>query len=235
MEEDFRRTVPLYSIAEAARILDMSPSTMRSWITQSVSSRRNARGEREPIVTSIDVVRPVDWRIPFVGLAEAYVLSFLRKRGISMQRIRRAVDALKKENSIDHALASKRLFTDKFDLFYEYEEENKDRVDLKLVRPYDGQTVIVSVIEDLLELITYADDDDKYARRLRIDRYGEANVVVDPEMSFGRPIFADTGVRICDVLGRVEAGEDLSEVAQDYDISEAKVRAVCDVEYSKAA
>ena len=208
---------------------------MRSWVTQSVSSRGKAGGVREPIVTAIDVVRHGEWRIPFVGLAEAYVLSFLRKRGISMQRIRRAVDALKKENSIDHALASKRLFTDKFDLFYEYEEENKDRADLKLVRPYDGQTVIVSVIEDLLELITYADDEDKYARRLRIDRYGEVNVVVDPEMSFGMPIFADIGVRLCDVLGRVEAGEDLSAVARDYDISEAKVRTVWDVECSKAA
>ena len=234
MEKDFRRAVPLYSIAEAARILDVKPSTMRSWVTQSASSRRNTEYVREPIVTSIDVVQRGDWRIPFVGLAEAYVLSFLRNRRISMQRIRRAVDALKKESSIAHALASKSLFTDKLDLFYEYEKENKDRADVKLVRPYDGQTVMVPVIKDLLELITYADDDG-YAKRLRIDRYGEVNVVVDPDMSSGRPIFADNGVRLCDVIGRVEAGEDLGEVAQDYDISEAKVRAVWDVECSKAA
>ena len=233
LEKDFRRTVPLYSIAEAARILDMKPPTMRSWVTQRASSRRNTEYVREPIVTSIDVVQHGDWRIPFVGLAEAYVLLFLRNRRISMQRIRRAVDALKKESSIAHALASKSLFTDKLDLFYEYEKESKDRADVKLVRPYDGQTVMVPVIKDLLELITYAADG--YAKRLRIDRYGKANVVVDPDMSSGRPIFADTGVRICDVLGRVEAGEDLSEVAQDYDISEAKVRIAWDVERSKAA
>ena len=111
MKEDFRRTVPLYSInvplysiAEAARILDMSPSTMRSWVTQSVSSRKNTGYVREPIVTAADDVRHGDWRIPFVGFAEAYVLSFLRQCGISMQRIRRAVDALKKESSIKHVL-----------------------------------------------------------------------------------------------------------------------------------
>ena len=125
------------------------------------------------------------------------------------------------------------MYTDKFDLLYKYAEESKDRTDIKLVRPYDGQTVIVPVIENWLELITYATDG--YAKRLRIDRYGKANVVVDPDMSSGRPIFADTGVRICDVLGRVKAGEDLSEVAQDYDISEAKVRAVWNVEYPRAA
>ena len=232
MKEDFRRTVPLYSIAEAARILDVSPSTMRSWVTQSVSSRRNVEYVREPIVTAIDVVRRGDWRIPFVGLVEAYVLSYLRKLGIPMQRIRRAVDALKKESSIEHALASERLYTDKFDLYYEYPKESKDRVDIKLVKPDGGQIVIVEAIKDSLEVITY---EEGYAKRLRIDRYGKANVVVDPDMSSGRPIFADTGVRICDVLGRVKAGEDLSEVAQDYDISEAKVRAVWDVEYSRAA
>ena len=228
-----RSKVPLYTIAEAARILAVSPSTMRTWIRGNASPRRNARYMREPLVTSIDNVRRGDWRIPFVGLAEAYVLFFLRECGISMQHIRKAVDALKKETSIEYALASKRLYTDRIDLFYEYEKKNENRADTKLVAPHDGQTVIVPVIDDWLELITYAEDG--YAKRLRIDRYGKANVVVDPEMSFGRPIFADTGVRLCDVFGRIKAGEELSLVAQDYDIPAEIVRAAWDVEYSKAA
>ena len=228
-----RSKVPLYTVTEVARILAVNPSRMRTWVTSNVSSRRNARYTREPLVTSIGNVRRGDWRIPFVGLAEAYVLLFLRECGISMQRIRKAINALKEEISIEYALASKKLYTDRYDLLYEYEEKNENRADTKLVSPRDGQTVLVSVIDDWLELITYSDDG--YAKRLRIGRYGDANVVVDPEMSFGRPIFADTGVRLSDVFGRIKAGEELSMVAQDYDIPEETVRIAWGAEYSKAA
>lgn len=231
--KDFRSKVPLYTIAEATRILAVSPSRMRAWIISNASPSRNVRYTREPLVTAIDNVRHGDWRIPFVGLAEAYILLFLRECGISMQRIRKAINALKEETSIEHALASKRLYTDRYDLLYQYEEKNENLSDTKLVALRDGQTVIAQVIEDWLELITYSDDG--YAKRLRIGRYGNANVVVDPEMSFGRPIFADTGVRLCDVFGRIKAGEDLSAVAQDYDIPAETVRIAWGVEYSKAA
>jgi hypothetical protein len=50
--------------------------------------------------------------LPFVGFAEGFVLSPLRKAGVPMPRIRPAVARLSAEIGLDHALVSKRVDTD---------------------------------------------------------------------------------------------------------------------------
>ena len=58
--------------------------------------------------------------MPFVGLAEAYALAAFRSAGVPMQRIRPAIDALGRELGLEHALASKRLYTDGAEVLYDY-------------------------------------------------------------------------------------------------------------------
>src|SRR5258708_3996396 len=43
--------------------------------------------------------------------------------------------------------------------------------------------------------------------------------VVAPLLSFGRPVFAKTGVPVSIIVGRYRAGEDVSAIAKDYGIS----------------
>jgi hypothetical protein len=50
--------------------------------------------------------------VPFVGLAEGMLQAAFRQAGVSLQHIRRAVAVLEREIGVDHALASKRLYTD---------------------------------------------------------------------------------------------------------------------------
>jgi hypothetical protein len=66
----------------------------------------------EPIITAVRPQRPGDPAVPFIGLAEAYALTAFRSAGVPMQRIRPAIDALYRELGLEHALASKRLYTD---------------------------------------------------------------------------------------------------------------------------
>lgn len=58
---------------------------------------------------------------------------------------------------------------------------------------------------------------------------GRGYVVVDPHRAFGAPVLARTGIRTEDVFSRFSAGEPLSEVAKDYNLSteqaEAAIRA----------
>jgi hypothetical protein len=58
--------------------------------------------------------------IPFIGFAEAFVLSSFRKAGLPLQRIRPAVEILAKEIGVYHALASKSLYTDGAEVLFDY-------------------------------------------------------------------------------------------------------------------
>jgi uncharacterized protein (DUF433 family) len=43
--------------------------------------------------------------------------------------------------------------------------------------------------------------------------------VVDPRVSFGRPVLAKTGIPASTVVSRVKAGETLESIATDYGIT----------------
>ena len=49
-------------------------------------------------------------------------------------------------------------------------------------------------------------------------------VVIDPAISFGRPVIAGTGVRTAVVASRVNAGESLCDVADDYLLQPRQVK-----------
>lgn len=48
-------------------------------------------------------------------------------------------------------------------------------------------------------------------------------IAVDPRYGFGRPIFADSGVRIDGITGRFRAGESVAELAEDTGIPAAHI------------
>lgn len=71
----------------------------------------------------------------------------------------------------------------------------------------------------------------RYSEEGRVDsifsgRYGEDLVIVDPRLNGGQPSFFESGVRIEDARRRVDAGEPLEQVADDFDIAPETIRAV---------
>ncbi|HEX4467357.1 MAG TPA: DUF433 domain-containing protein [Solirubrobacteraceae bacterium] len=60
-------------------------------------------------------------------------------------------------------------------------------------------------------------------------------VIVDPDRSFGQPIFIRGGVRVEDVLDRWRAGESLAEVADDFAVPSGDVEDVLRVTLPVAA
>jgi len=175
----------LYTIKEAARIIDVPPSTLSTWAHGYVrrpSNRPEVRGG--PIITCLEVPkqrkRP---SIPFVGLTEATVLAAIRSSGVPMQRIRPALSELQKGLGIRHALASRKLYTDGAELLYDYAERNSDAKAAKAARQLvvirNRQCVFSEVIEASLRGFSYASDG--YVELFRVPTYRQAEVVVDPK------------------------------------------------------
>jgi uncharacterized protein (DUF433 family) len=228
---DERFETPLYTVAEAARFLGVPPTSFGNWARGyrvTFRSRRPVVGR--PIVTSFEAGRNYP-SIPFIGLAEGFVVLAFRRAGVSLQHIRKAVAVLERDVGLQHALASQRLFTDGASVLYDYAESENDEE--LLTHVVTQQRLLADVVRDYLRLVTYGSDG--WPEKLVSPATFRRVVVVDPERGFGQPIFIRGGVRVEDVLDRWRAGESLAEVAEDFGVPAEDVEDILRVALPAAA
>lgn len=217
-------TAPLYTQAEAARFLALSETTFRNWARgyQSVVNGRSVEGA--PILSTLTRAGHRAPNIPFIGLAEGYALSAIRKTGVPLQRIRPALQRLNDEFGLQHALASRKLHTDGAEVLYDYGRrvgggEREAVEDLVVVR--NGQRVFVEVVEDYLQQIVFGDDD--FAAAVPLPGFRKAELVADVSRSFGQPIFSRAGVRLEDAISLFKAERDIGVVSEEYGIARTEL------------
>jgi uncharacterized protein (DUF433 family) len=212
---------PLYSASDAARHIGVPRSTFDTWLrgySRKQAGRSPVSGAQ--IVTHIPASLRGAPTVPFIGLAEGYVLAAFRQAGVPLQRIRPAIDRLQKDLGIAHVLASKSLYTDGAEVLYDYAEragdtpEGKSARELVVVR--NNQRVFHEVVADYLQRIEFGSDD--WAELIHLPQYRTADVVVDPGRSFGIPIFASGGARVEVVLNRFKAGESIDALTDEFGI-----------------
>lgn len=220
--DDPRVARPVLTLSETAAYLGMPKSTIQAWASV-------ANGN-PPLITRFPQ-RGREATVPFIGFAEAYVLSAFRRAGVPLQRIRPAVEVLSSTMGVDHALASRRLYTDGAEVLYDYGiRGDGDRlVDLVVVRTQQHQ--FSDLVKDYLKRIQYGADG--WATAVRLPPYRHAEVVVDPEVAFGLPVVR--GTRVEDLVDRFQAGDSMAEIAADFDVSPAELEDVIRVATRAAA
>jgi uncharacterized protein (DUF433 family) len=219
----------LYGIGEAAAYLSVPPSTLTSW---AYGYERHTHGggpvRAMPVITAVRPARRDEAAMPFIGLAEAYALAAFRKAGVPMQRIRPAIDALATELGLEHALASRRLYTDGAEVLYDYARHAGDTPEgdsaRELVVVRNNQRVFTEVVDQYLSRVDFAGDG--YARLIRLPQYRVAEVTVDADHAFGRPRMARGGTEVDDVIDLFLAGEPVDVVAAEFGLSRAEVEDV---------
>lgn len=233
MKHDQRFDTPLYTLAEAARVLDVPPTTFQTWSRGYIRHRQSGPDvQGEPMVTDVGAA-PGTATIPFIGLAEGFVLAAVRKQGVPLQRIRPAIKVLRAELGVAHALASRKLYTDGAEILFDYASATGDETARELVVVRHGQRVFTEVFEHYLNRITFAEDG--FAQRLLLPQYHVAHVIVDPRFGFGQPTFLHGRARLEDVLGRFWAGDALTDIAADFGVPEADLEDVVRVASRRAA
>jgi uncharacterized protein (DUF433 family) len=232
---DIRFDVPLYTVSEAAHALGVPSTTLSTWAFGYVRRTRSG-GERRgsAVLSTVQATRGPT--IPFVGLAEGMVLAAIRRAGVPLQRVRPALEVLQKEIGLQHALASRRLYTDGAELLFDHvdtlpDDEAQAVHDLVVIR--SGQRVFTEVIKDYLSRIEYGRDG--YAKVIRIPAYEKADVIADPTRSFGQPVFARGGVRVSDVLERFWSGEDIQELSEEFGVPQGDIEDVLRATSRRAA
>lgn len=213
--------MPLYTFAEAARIADLSSHT----VLNLASPRRG-----DPVVESFAPRQHGYPRLSFIALTIVLVIAELRKAGVPMRHIKPALAKVEEEFGIRYAVAHSMLLTDGRDVLLET-PPGVDSSDIFL--PRTGQTVMREIKEAHLHVIEHVPDG--YPARLKLTKYAIAEVIVDPEMSFGSPFFRYGGVTVDRVLSRMLAGESEENVSKDFGVPLEHVKDVRNASIKLAA
>jgi uncharacterized protein (DUF433 family) len=222
--DDPRVARGIFTLRETAAYLDIPKSTVQWWAhppdaTHSLITCFPAHGRQATV--------------PFIGFAEAFVLSSFRRAGVPLQRIRPAVEALSKEIGIEHALASERLYTDGAEVLFDYASKHGEREVMELVVVRTQQRQFSEVVRDYLKRISYGGDG--WANSVRLPTYENANVIVDPRVAFGLPLVVQGGARVEDLVDRFQAGDSVADISADFNVPADQVEDVIRVATRAAA
>jgi uncharacterized protein (DUF433 family) len=226
--DDPHYTTPIYHKAEAAHIIAVPAQTFRDWAVGYARKRLDgSEVVSAPIVTTLDPAQPRGVTVPFVGLAEAYIVAAFTRAGVPMRRIRPAVLWLQEHIGLPQALASQRLQTDGAEVLWDFGRHSGDPADQDtvdgLVVIRSGQQVFRPVVRDYLTRVTY---EDGWTRSIQLPQYENVDVVVDPWLNGGQPTVAQRGIRVTDIVSRLKAKEPVREVAYDYDLTVQEVEEI---------
>lgn len=211
------REMPAYGINEASHYLGIPNATLRSWVLGRHYPTGGGKRFFKPIIELPDKEQRL---LSFGNLVEVHVLDAIRRaHGVALWRVRKAVDYLKKELGSRHPLAEQKFVTDGVDLFVEMFGQlvNISR---------EGQLVIKELIQAHLRRI----ERDPLGVPIRLypfTRERKADepktIVIDPYISFGRPVLAGTGIATTIIAQRYKAGESIEELAEDYGRSRSEI------------
>ncbi|MBI3938779.1 MAG: DUF433 domain-containing protein [Betaproteobacteria bacterium] len=223
--------MPAYTVPEAAHYLGIAAPTLRTWVA---GQSYTYRGEKRWFRAVIHLTDPKTHTLSFSNLVEAYVLtSMRRKHRIGLPTIRRALRLLTDRLGSKRPLLTEQFATNGVDLFV-------DRIREIINLTKDGQLEMAEMIRAYLERI------ERDAKGMPIKLYPfmrsqpprdqPRTVVIDPRVSFGRPVIAGTGIPTAVLAERYKAGERIQDLAKDYGAPEEAIEDAirCELELKAA-
>jgi uncharacterized protein (DUF433 family) len=166
--------------------------------------------------------------MPFVGFTEAYVASvFRRVHGLTWPYIQKALGQVQAKIGLEHALASRKLYTDGAKILFDYGRNDTEAA--LLVEVVSDNVVFTDVVRDYLKRIAYSADG--WAGKIVLPTPRPV-AAVNPYKAQGQPLTLKGGARVVDVLDRFQGSELPREIAEDFGMPEEDVIEVIRAFYS---
>jgi uncharacterized protein (DUF433 family) len=202
----------IYDLAEVARLVRRSADEVAGWAV--------ATEDRDALLFPRQ-----DRLLSFYDLVTAHVVAEFRGRGVPLFKLRDARHMLARHFELDwplaHAAGLRRLASSGSDVYVLLEEW----VDAGR----GGQRAFQEIVGPLLRHLDF--DAESMATTWRPVR----GVLLDPAVQAGAPCLEGTRIATELVAELVEAGEDVEDVADDYGVDPALVRAAVEFEHGLAA
>jgi uncharacterized protein (DUF433 family) len=221
------RDQPAYGPAEAARYLRLPAATLRTWLVGRDYPKGDEQAKFHPLIKPAS---PQPLQLSFYNLIEAHVLRALRtEHGVALAELRKAIAYAEKRLQVHRLLLSAELRTHAGQVFL-------DRYVELINLSASGQLAMRKMFEDHLQRVEW--DAWKYPVRLypyldTTTRSSDRPIAIDPQLAFGRPVVRRAGVSTAAIADRLDAGETVAALADDYDLSCDEIEQA--VLYSRAA
>jgi uncharacterized protein (DUF433 family) len=208
----------VYSISDAARLIDMPQARLRRWVTG------DPHGQEVPPLIMSDL-RQIGRQVAlsFVNLVEALFISRFAAFGVHVRSIRMMAEEAQQFLNTPHPFATDILFkTDGKKIFACVERNNPDDRGLYDLKRHNWAIERV-VGPGLKEAVVYGPQ--KLAHIWYPRRKLAPHVLLNPVAAFGQPVLADSGVPTRALYDAFLAEDkDPAAVASWYDVSLSRVR-----------
>ncbi len=213
----FDRDAAAYTLVEAARYVRLPVATLRSWVLGRQYPTAEGKAEFPPLITPAS--RKPSW-LSFSNLIEAHVLRSLRaEHGVPVKELRRALTFAEQTLGIDRLLLRPELRANAGKVFL---DRYGELIDLTA----SGQLAMRKLFEEHLKRIEW--DSSRFPVRLYPFLTASAPsverpIVIDPRISFGRPVVVSKGISTSTIAERLDAGEKVDDIAADYDLAPTEI------------
>lgn len=227
-----RLDIGIYSRADAARLLRVTPSRLTRWIagysySWETSHRDQHFGQQPALIARALPALGDTLAMSFVELMELRVVKALVDKGVPLQRIRVASEILSRELGIAHPLASQRVYTDGMSVYAALSQEADQPDFIRLTRRDSEQIISGQIFHSFLSEMDFS------AQTSLAERWWPMGksypVVLDPRISFGAPTVSGTRIRTR-VLAVLSANASVKSLADDYHIPSGAVKAAWEFE-----
>ncbi len=219
--------VGIYTRAEAARLLRMTPSRVSRWIrgyTYWLKYRETPVRREQPAVVETDLPQVGDtFALSFLELMELRIVKAFVDRGVPLQTVRVAAEIAWRQFDTTHPFATRRVFVAGRNIFAELGSEDV----LELTPERHLQIQSGELVKPFLEEIEF---EEKTAMAYRWWPLGRGRpIVLDPGIAFGAPVVESTATRT-DVVASLASATSTSEAAQAFRLTPMAAEAAVEFE-----
>lgn len=205
--------VGIYTPPEAARMVGMTPVTLKRWVLGYEHDEKH----EAPLWSPQHVPNEDGVFLGFRDLIEARIVNAMRRMKIGLPTIRICMERAREIVGQDRPFSTSAFKTDGKTIFLEITRglDEPQLIDLKR-----SQGVFNRVVAPSLADLDFGPEG---AERWWL-LHGKRTIVADPDRSFGQPIVAEHGITTARLAEAVEAEGSIEQVAQIYEIRARLVR-----------
>jgi uncharacterized protein (DUF433 family) len=222
---------PAYTAREAAHILNLPAATLKAWcFGQGYRSTSGARKQFQPVIRPADSAARL---LSFANLCELHILSAIRRQHkIPLPKVRDSMGYLRSQLGCDRPLIDRQFSTNGIDLFVKHASKllNISKHQVALRGEFELALTRIERNQNGMPIRLFP-----FSRSSATDKEQPKTVVIDPRLSFGRPVLSKVAVPTEVIVDRFRAGDSVAEMAGDYGVGEDEIQEALRFEQRRAA
>ena len=212
----------LYTVADVSRLTNVHPARISRWVKgYSYASSKGMRQQEavwEPEIPAMEGATSLS----FNDLLEIRFVHEFREAGVALSKKRSTVIALRKETQTKYPFSRRMIFTDGKGLFEKLHDENGRPLLIELSTKHKHYSFFNVTLPYLRKGLIF--DERGVVRRWYPDKEKYRSIVVDPMISFGRPVIEGTRINSSVLAVAVTAERPPESVAEWFGIETDLVR-----------